>query len=64
MVGDAGVIHSEVVLISQKSVLVTVYRRAEEWAPVILTSLEEALELKSIGLALPLRQIYEGLPQP
>jgi Uma2 family endonuclease len=54
----------EIVLISQKSVLVTVYRRAEEWAPVILTSLEEALELKSIGLTLPLRQIYEGLPQP
>jgi Uma2 family endonuclease len=54
----------EIVLISQKSLLVTVYRRAEEWAPVILTSLEEALELKSIGLTLPLRQIYEGLPQP
>lgn len=52
----------EIVLISQKSTLVTVYRRAEDWAPVILASLEEALELKSIGLALPLRQIYEGLP--
>jgi Uma2 family endonuclease len=52
----------EIVLISQKSTLVTLYRRAEDWAPAILTSLEEALELKSIGLALPLRQIYEGLP--
>lgn len=52
----------EIVLISQKSTLVTVYRRAEDWAPVILTSLEQALELNSIGLALPLRQIYEGLP--
>lgn len=53
----------EIVLISQKSTFVTVYRRAEDWAPVILTSLEEqALELKSISLALPLRQIYEGLP--
>jgi Uma2 family endonuclease len=52
----------EIVLISQKSTLVTVYRRAEDWAPVILASLEQALELKSIGLILPLRQIYEGLP--
>lgn len=52
----------EIVLISQKSTLVTLYRRTEDWAPVVLASLEQALELKSIGLALPLRQIYEGLP--
>jgi Uma2 family endonuclease len=52
----------EIVLISQKSTLVTLYRRAEGWAPVIQASLEQALELKSIGLVLPLRQIYEGLP--
>jgi len=30
--------------------------------PIVLASLEEALEMKSIGLALPLPQIYEGLP--
>jgi Uma2 family endonuclease len=52
----------EIVLISQKSTLVTVYRRTGGWAPVVLASPEQALELKSIGLALPLRQIYEGLP--
>lgn len=52
----------EIVLISQKSALVTIHRRNEDWVPVVLASLEEALELKSIGLALPLRQIYEGLP--
>lgn len=52
----------EIVLISQKSPLVTVYRRIEEWAPVVLSSPEQALELKSVGLALPLQQIYEGLP--
>ena len=52
----------EIVLISQKAVIVTVYRRAEDWAPVILASLSQSLELKSINLALPLRQIYEGLP--
>lgn len=52
----------EIVLISQKSTLVTVYRGAGDWAPVVLGSLEQALELKSIELTLPLRQIYEGLP--
>jgi Uma2 family endonuclease len=52
----------EIVLISQKSAHLTVYRRTEDWAPVALSSLEQALELKSIGLTLPLRQIYEGLP--
>jgi Uma2 family endonuclease len=52
----------EIVLISQKSTLVTAYRRSGDWAPAVLASPEDALELKSIGLALPLRQIYEGLP--
>jgi Uma2 family endonuclease len=52
----------EIVLIAQKSTLVTVYRRIEDWAPVILASPEQALELKSIDLSLSLRQIYEGLP--
>lgn len=52
----------EIVLVSQKSPLVTVYRRADEWAPVVLDSLEQALELKSVDFALPLKQIYEGLP--
>jgi Uma2 family endonuclease len=52
----------EIVLISQKSTLVTAFRRTEDWAPVVLASLEQGLELKSIGLSLPLRQIYEGLP--
>jgi Uma2 family endonuclease len=52
----------EIVLISQKSTLVTTYRRSEDWAPAVLTSLEGVLELRSIDLVLPLRQIYEGLP--
>jgi Uma2 family endonuclease len=52
----------EIVLVSQKATLVTLYRRADEWAPVVLDSLEQAVELKSIDFALPLRQIYEGLP--
>lgn len=52
----------EIVLISQKSTLVTLFRRKEDWAPVVLASAEQALELESVDLSLPLRQIYEGLP--
>jgi Uma2 family endonuclease len=52
----------EIVLISQQSPWLTCYRRTEDWAPVALASPEQALELKSVGLALSLRQIYEGLP--
>jgi Uma2 family endonuclease len=52
----------EIVLISQKSTLVTIFSRNDDWAPVVLASPEQALELKCVGLGLPLRQIYEGLP--
>lgn len=52
----------EIVLLSQKAMHVILYRRADDWAPVVLDSLEQALELKSIDFALPLQQIYEGLP--
>lgn len=52
----------EIVLISQKPPLVTLYRRTNGWAPVILDSLEQVLELKSIDLVLPMHRIYEGLP--
>jgi Uma2 family endonuclease len=52
----------EIVLVSQQAAQVTLYRRAEDWAPRVLASPEQALELKSIDFALPLAQIYEGLP--
>ena len=52
----------EIVLVSQQAVLVTVYRRTESWAPAVLASLDQALELKSVDFAMPLQQIYEGLP--
>lgn len=52
----------EIVLISQKAALVTIYRRTESWAPVVLASLDQTLELKSVDFAMPLQQIYEGLP--
>lgn len=54
----------EIILISNKPALVTVYRRTEDWAPSALASLDQELELKSIGLTLPLRRVYEGLARP
>jgi Uma2 family endonuclease len=50
----------EYVLIAQRVAEVTIYRRSEHWAPLILSSLEETAELRSIELLLPLKQIYEG----
>ena len=56
----------EYLIVAQDSVEVTAFRRQESWEPVVLRSRDSILELRSIGLALPLAQIYdgEGLPEP
>lgn len=53
----------EYVTVAQDATEVTVYRRGEEWKPVVLGSHEATLELRSIGLALPLGRIYAQEPQ-
>ena len=50
----------EYVLVAQRKPEVSIYRRSQHWAPLILTSLEEIAEFRSIELSLPLGQIYEG----
>ncbi|HET9106419.1 MAG TPA: hypothetical protein VFN79_04440 [Steroidobacteraceae bacterium] len=35
-------------------------RREESWTPAVLGAMDSLLELRSIGLALPLAQVYEG----
>ena len=52
----------ECILVAQKNAFVTIYRRAQEWQPVILDSPDGVLELRSIRLDLPLVRIYEGVP--
>jgi len=52
----------EIVLVAQKVARITLFRRMDQWRPVALKSLEDALELKSIDLAVPLARIYESLP--
>jgi Uma2 family endonuclease len=51
----------EYVLVEQHRYGVTVRRRAEEWHPQAYIGGEAVAEFRSIGLFLPLRQIYEDL---
>ncbi len=49
----------EYVIVAQDAVEVTAYRREDAWEPAVLESLDSVLELRAIGLTLPLAQIYE-----
>jgi len=51
----------EYVLVAQKPAHVVIHRRTEQWKSQILDSLEDVLELRCIGLAIPVRRIYKGL---
>ena len=51
----------ECILVAQKNAFVTIYRRAEEWQPVMIDSPHGTLELRSIGLELPLARIYHAV---
>jgi Uma2 family endonuclease len=50
----------EYVIVAQEMTSVTIFRRLESWQPVVIESLDAILELRSIGLAVPLAQIYKG----
>ncbi len=49
----------EYVLVAQDRPYVEVQRRADNWQPTAVTSLDATAEFQSIGLSLPLTQIYE-----
>jgi Uma2 family endonuclease len=51
----------EYVLIAQDQREVTIHRRAEDWAPRLVTAPDGAAEFRSITLTLPLARIYEGV---
>jgi Uma2 family endonuclease len=48
----------EILLIEQSQLKITVFRRASSWRPQIYTGTDAVLELRSIGLSVPLAQIY------
>lgn len=50
----------EYVIAAQESMEVIVFRRREDWRPVVVRSPDATLELRSIGLTIPLAQIYDG----
>jgi Uma2 family endonuclease len=52
----------EYVLIAQEECEVTIYRRRQNWRPVVCNALEELAEFRSIGLSLPLAHIYHDPP--
>lgn len=51
---------AEYVLIAQNQPRVIVHRRSEGWSPMLYSDMDARLEFRSIGLHLPLAQIYEG----
>jgi Uma2 family endonuclease len=53
----------EYVLVSQEECEVAIYRRRQNWRPVVCNSLDELAELRSIGLSLPLAHIYHDAPR-
>lgn len=50
----------EYLIVAQDEIEVTVFRREEGWEPAVLGGRDSILELRSIGLALPVAQIYDG----
>ena len=51
----------EYVWIAQDTREVTIHRRAEDWAPRLLTVPADVAEFRSIKLSLPLARIYEAM---
>jgi len=51
----------EYVLVGQRPAHVVIYRRAQQWKPQILESLDSSVDLQSVGLLLPVARIYKGV---
>lgn len=51
----------EYVLVEQKRHTVTIYRRSHNWHQEVLTTLDAIVNLESIGLSIPVAQLYENV---
>lgn len=51
----------EYVVVAQKPAHVVIYRRADQWKPQVLETLESVLDLRSVGLSLPVSRVYKGV---
>lgn len=52
----------EYVIVAQDAKRVIVYPRAERWRPRVYDTLDEAVELRSIDLTVPMIELYDGVP--
>jgi Uma2 family endonuclease len=51
----------EYVLVAQDKIEVSVFRRAAQWQPELLSRLNQKLRLSSLGFAISLKAVYEGV---
>ncbi len=51
----------EYVLVAQDRMEVTLFRRANQWRPEVLTKQDQTLALASLEFSLPLSGVYEGV---
>ena len=51
----------EYVIASQKRPELTIHRRAEHWQPDVVMGARATVEFRSLGLSVPLAEIYEGV---
>lgn len=51
-----------VLIIDQKSVMVEVWARRDGWQQIILSAMDDVLELPEFGISIPLRTTYAGTP--
>jgi Uma2 family endonuclease len=51
----------EYVLVAQKPAHVVIHRRTDQWKPQVLQTLESVLDLRSVGLSLPVARVYKGV---
>jgi Uma2 family endonuclease len=51
----------EYILIAQRSMEVTVFRRSDNWRPLVLTAPEDVFESRAIEVNIALANIYEGV---
>ena len=54
----------EYILVAQDRMEVTVFRRANNWAPVMVTERDDVLAMECLGFELSVASIYEGVKLP
>ncbi len=51
----------EYVIVAQHTAQFTIHRRAENWIPQLVSGLDATAELRSVGMSVPLAEIYEDV---